>query len=384
MNLEQINAEYIQLKNNLAETTKYIKTLEEEVNDLADDKDIYIGKLKEGKKNGLDVSQIEEELKIIDQKLSATISNLLQKRNDLDQVKTKINEKIAEIKNNPDMLAHFQQVMTKRYNRKLAVLKHEKEETINNKDRLSSLKQLIIDHPTLRNNLKGIFSAKNAITDLQNATQKADNGMIIHISHDDSGDIDLQKWQNKLANNKKSLMEYIQKNNLSITEKDIDDLTSKPLIINEKGEFDLDTTINKEISKLNRQIKGYEKSIKHYTIAPKVLDHSINHSNTSQSSNINQQPPLQSSQEPKLKWYQFIQKFKNWNEKRLDKKKTNALPSGHQQNQNQSSSAPNSDIFKDSLKYDIVNDVLNELTETTMKKTKSVEKNIKQKQQRQR
>ncbi|MEI3402326.1 MAG: hypothetical protein V8R51_08570 [Clostridia bacterium] len=126
---------------------------------------------------------------------------------------------------------------------------------------------------------------------------------------------DIQEMREKLATNKQSLMDYIQKNNLNITEKDIDSLTSHSPVINGKGELDLDTTINKDISKLNRQIKGYEKSINHCTIAPKVLAHSVKPTNAPQPSTIEQPPSKPEPPEQKTKWYQFIQRFKNWKEK---------------------------------------------------------------------
>lgn len=46
MNLEQINTEYTQLKSSLTQFAEDIKVLEQKVNDLADDKDIYVGKVK--------------------------------------------------------------------------------------------------------------------------------------------------------------------------------------------------------------------------------------------------------------------------------------------------------------------------------------------------
>lgn len=373
MNLEQINTEYTQLKSSLTQFAEDIKVLEQKVNDLADDKDIYVGKVKEGKRNGLDVSPIEEHLEAINKNLNEAKNNLLQKKDELEQIKIKINVKMAEIQNNPEMLKHLQQIMTKRYNRKLAKLKQEKEEVIGNKDRLLSLKQLVTDHPTLGNNLKGIFSAKDAIKSLEETLNS------LSPDEDNRGILtDIQEMREKLATNKQSLMDYIQKNNLNITEKDIDSLTSHSPVINGKGELDLDTTINKDISKLNRQIKGYEKSINHCTIAPKVLAHSVKPTNAPQPSTIEQPPSKPEPPEQKTKWYQFIQRFKNWKEKRAENKKPKTLPSGQPQTLNNNNQSQNNSLFKDSLKYDIVNDALNELEETNMKKTKAVEKKLKQ------
>lgn len=80
MNLEQINTEYTQLKSSLTQFAEDIKVLEQKVNDLADDKDIYVGKVKEGKRNGLDVSPIEEHLEAINKNLNEAKNNLLQKK----------------------------------------------------------------------------------------------------------------------------------------------------------------------------------------------------------------------------------------------------------------------------------------------------------------
>ncbi|MEI3402325.1 MAG: hypothetical protein V8R51_08565 [Clostridia bacterium] len=64
--------------------------------------------------------------------------------------------------------------------------------------------------------------------------------------------------------------------------------------------------------------------------------------------------------------------------KRAENKKPKTLPSGQPQTLNNNNQSQNNSLFKDSLKYDIVNDALNELEETNMKKTKAVEKKLKQ------
>lgn len=393
MNLETLNKEYVQFKNDLEKNHKEIESLESKANSLADDKIIQKAKLIEAKRIGDTVAQktAEREIEKINSDLKVVQDDTLKKKEEVKLIQTKINSKIIEIKENPELKKHLDEVMSKKYDRKLSQLEKEKEKTIEKKDRLTDLKQLVTKHPTLGNHLKGILISTKEINDLQTEL----DGMKYHVGTNLVGYTDPVR-ANKIMNtlipqakarintNKTPLMEYISKNSLNITEKDIDELAHKGFTVDNKGNIDLNSTIDKRISSLNRQIKGQDKSIKNHKIAL----HNINKKEPITPIQPTPTPEPFTPPEPttteKPKFYQFIQRFKNWNEKRKQK----ALPEPTTPDPEPEPTTLNSDPltpeitnpmnkrneFFNSLKYEIVQDVVKQMESENLKEAKKERK----------
>lgn len=409
MDLEKENKEYIQFKSDLELAQKEIEKLENKANSLADDKTIWKGKLVEAKRNGDTTleKQAEKELEKIDTEIKSLQENASKKKTDFKVAQFSIDQKIKEIKANPEIKKHLATVMTKKYNRKLSKLGKEKEEAIKKKERLTILKKLITDHSSLGNNLKGIFTATKEIKNLQTELDKmkvitgtGKSSTYIYKDPNRANEIIntlLPQAQTKLNTNKSPLMTYISKNGLNITENDINELADKSFVLDGKGNIDLDTTITKNISSINRQIKGFDKSIKtHQTALADVIitteddepqKHQIiqrfknwNKNRKQQTSPNPSQPSTQGPAIPSLnsspttenpKWYQFIQRFKNWNERRKQQALPNptpVIPTSPTGNQK--------DEFKNSLKYTIVQDVANQMEIDSLRQAKKEQKNI--------
>ena len=130
--------------------------------------------------------------------------------------------------------------------------------------------------------------------------------------------------------------------------------------------------MNKSISSLNRQIKGYDKSIRNHQIALENI-------------NNRREPvtprPAEPSTPEKPKWYQFIQRFKNWN----DRRKQQALPESEQttseseqttseSEQTTSKSSTERNEFLNSLKHEIVQDVVKQMETDNLKEAKKERK----------
>ena len=370
MDLETLNKEYVQFKSNLEKARKEIESLESKANDLADDKIICQGKLVEAKRNKDSVAekQAEGELKRIDTEIKAVQDDTLRNKEEMELILAKINVKIKEIKENPEMKKHLDEVMSKKYDRKLSKLSKEKEEAVEKKDRLTDLKQLVTDHPALCNNLKGILTATKEMKDLQaeldGMKMIVGTGKTSAYTYLDPARANeiintlLPQAQAKLATNKPPLIAYISKNGLNITEQDIDELADKGFAVDSKGNIDLNATMNKSISSLNRQIKGYDKSIRNHQIALENIDNS------------------RRTPEPTTpKWYQFIQRFKNWNERR----KQQALPEPEPRTPDPDPITPpepstEKNEFLNSLKYEIVQDVVKQMETDNLKEAKKERK----------
>ena len=385
MDLETLNKEYVQFKSDLEKARKEIESLESKANDLADDKIIWKGKLVEAKRNKDSVAekQAEGELKRIDTEIKAVQDDTLKKKEEMELIQAKINVRIKEIKENPEMKKHLDEVMSKKYDRKLSKLENEKEEAVEKKDRLTDLKQLVTDHPALGNNLKGILTATKEMKDLQaeldGMKMIVGTGKTSAYTYKDPARANeiintlLPQAQAKLATNKTPLMAYISKNGLNITEQDIDELAEKGFAVDGKGNIDLNSTMNKSISSLNRQIKGYDKSIRNHQIALENIDNrSVPVTPRTPEPDPITPPEPTTSEKPK--WYQFIQRFKNWNERR----KQQALPEPEPRTPDPEPSTPEpsseKNEFLNSLKYEIVQDVVKQMETDNLKEAKKERK----------
>lgn len=374
MDLEKLNGEYLKLKNNLQQKKSEISTIETNVNTLSDDKIIWNGKLIEAKRNNdkVAIKQATEKINEIDSKLKESQALLSQHKEEIQTLQANINDRIREIKENPELKKHLDEVMKKKYNRKLTKLGQEKDELVEKKDKLSNLKDLVANHPALGNNLKGILVAKKEIkklkAELESLTTKTDTGSIVYTDENRANEIKnnlLPLAETKLSTNKAPLLAYISKKKLNITEKDIDDLSDKDFYVDEKGNIDPNTILSKNISSLNRQIKGYDKSIK---------DHSIALNGIVEKETL-EEPQVQSvSNEPvnqnDVKWYQFIKRFKNWYAKR----KQQTLPEVIDLEEPVNNDNNNDNTFKNSLKYEIVQEILKENQTQKLKDAKTKRK----------
>ncbi len=368
MDLESLNKEYVQLKTELDTVSKDIITLETKANNLATDKIIWNGKLAESKKIGNVANEkiAQAELKRIDDELKVIQDETMKKKETMKRLQIKLNIRIDEIKENPEMKQHLNQVMQKKYSRKISKLEKEKDETIKKRDRLKNLKQLVIDHPSLGNNLKGVLVAQNEITNLKKELDdmkvKVGTGLVSYKNPSRANEIIntlLPQAKSKMTTNKTSLMAYISKNKLDITEKDIEELAERGLSIDSKGKIDLNTTMDKNIGTLNRQIKGYDKSIKNHQIALESIDKE-EQSPTKGSNSI--------STPNKPKWYQtLVQRFKNW----YEGKSRQALPAPKVPEETPKVSQNNEkNSFRESLKYEVVKETLNREVNENLKQAK--------------
>lgn len=372
MDLESLNKEYAQLKNELGNVSKDILALETKANNLATDKIIWNGKLAESKKIGNVANEkiAQTELKRIDDELKVVQDETIKKKDAMKRLQIKVNIRMDEIKENPEMKQHLNEVMQKKYSRKISKLEKEKDETIEKRDRLKNLRQLVTEHPSLGNNLKGVLGAQKEITDLKKELDdmkiKVGTGLVSYKNPNRANEIIntlLPQAKSKMLNNKTSLIAYISKNKLNITEKDIEELAERGLSIDSKGKIDINTTMDKNIGTLNRQIKGYDKSIKNHQIALDSIEKE-EQSLTNESSSI--------STQNKQKWYQvLVQRVKNW----YEGKSRQALPEPKIPKQTPEVVKNNeNNSFRESLKFDVVKDTVDKEVSENLKQAKEKRK----------
>lgn len=169
MDLETLNKEYIQLKEELQKVYKEIEFMENRSNDLADDKIIAKANLIVAKrKSDIEAQRTaEEEITRIDSEIKSIKENLFYKKEELGILQVKINVRVEELKKNSQFKEIIKEEMLQKYNDKLSQYEEEKEELLEKKDRLINLKQIITKHPVLNNNLKKILQNTMMIKDLK-------------------------------------------------------------------------------------------------------------------------------------------------------------------------------------------------------------------------
>ena len=360
MDLEKLNNQYLKLKNNLEQSQKDIEILQSRLTQLTKEKEYQKARIIVAKQNG-DPSQekdAQDEIKRIDDEVRTIKEEAEDKLEDIKKLQEKINDRIEQIKQDPEMKKHLEEVMAKKYDRKLSKLEKEKQEVSEKKDRLQNLQKLVTEHPALGYNLKGVLIAQKQITDLKKELESLEDKSKNPVQYKDPARANeiknklLPEAQNKLQTNKTSLMSYVTKNNIDVTEQDLNELAEKGYTLDKKGNVDLETTINKSISSYNKQLKGYDKSINDHKIALEKLGRK--HISKSQTTGNKRQGE---KEEPEEKWYQkLFNKFRNWNEKRKQKK----LQEGQETDKKETSESQKSK-FRDSMKYDIVKDITEQM-----------------------
>ena len=128
MDLETLNKEYIQLKEELQKVYKEIEFMENRSNDLADDKIIAKANLIVAKrKSDIEAQRTaEEEIIRIDSEIKSTKENLFYKKEELGILQVKINVRVEELKKNSQFKEIIKEEMLQKYNDKLSQYEEEK------------------------------------------------------------------------------------------------------------------------------------------------------------------------------------------------------------------------------------------------------------------
>lgn len=374
MDLEKMNGEYLKLKQDIEMIKRGIVSEENLIQDLTLEKIIWTGKKAEARKNFDDAAEktAQDELDIIDGRIKQLQESVEKEKETIKEFQGKIDAKITEIKENPEMKKHLDTVLKKKYERKLAKVEKEKAELIDKKDKVEQIKQLTTEHPALANNLKGMISAyktaENLKKELKSLEISVGNKIFAYTNPVRANEIKtklLPDAESKMKTNKTHFMDYIQKNKLDITEKDVDELVEKG-IVNKDGKVDLETTFVKRTSGLNRQIKGLDKSINDYTYA---MGGAEKRQQSPEQQGSAQEQEDDQDKEEKPKWFQFIKRFKAWRERRNQQELPEGTPKGQAKKESGSKNE-----FADSLKYDIMQDVTKQMQQEKLKAAKEVRK----------
>ena len=328
MDLEEINNNYGELKQKIANAEKKYEELNAKVKKLQKPYYKCQYELEDAKEKGneAEIKKAQEKLNDIKKKVGEIKAEAKKQKETIENLKGKINEKIELIKNDPELKKQIDSALLRRYERQENTLTKEKDELVEKRAKLASFKDMINEHPNLAHSLKGILTGIKLLDDAEAKIEENTfevNGTIKWKDINISGEL-LQKKEEankKLQQNLDIMREYCDKHNIDKDEINNYINTLAETYVERNGQTDLELTFNRSIKKMDKKIISYDKQIADYNTLKNELRNSLGLpdntlENKSKDETLkdgkSENVPENTLGENKLKWWQFGTKFKNW------------------------------------------------------------------------
>lgn len=392
LNLEKLNSRYLALSNRLKTEKSIVKGLEDNLKTLKSDIKILDGNI-EGAKRANDSAQLkrlEEDKKIVLEQIKRVEETAEIHKEDLTELKEKVDKVLDKVRENPEIKQHIDNVLAKRYDRQNKVISKKVQENEKKKEKeskklksIEKLQELVANHPTLNNNLKGILQNEAEIKKLLSEKHRLESKTNRTPAEDQKiADIDneVKNKTEKVDKNKNLMMDYIKKNKIEINEKDIDELTNNT-VIGKDGQVSIDKTLKNAMKESRKNIQDIEteigKQYKKFNINRQAIINfghipsEMQVENTEDKKNENNihregREDSKNNSESKPNWWQFIKRFKAWNKRRQQK----ALGDGTEEHEVASKVDTKHGEFANSLKYDVVKDIVEKQSREAQKVAK--------------
>ena len=392
MDLEKINSEYVQFKKELENVKKEKDTISKQVARTKNDLTILKATRDNAELDG-NQSKMETYEKAIEQKkriLETIGKELTEKTAKLIEIQRKIDDRIEEIQNDPEMKEHLDRILAKRYARQIKAIKEEKNLIVEKKERFIKIDDLAKKHDSVKKKLIGMTNAQKEIKaltkELDSLTIKSPNGGVTYTDPLRANEIEtklLPIAKGKYSKNKDLFVNYAKSQNISINEKDLLELTG--VLAQNKGNINIEGTIERQINGFSKQIKARSVQILNYSDAISKINKNYEKQEGPQVQNDSQNamhPKTPTTDVPaKTSFFRgLFTRFKEWrirrNQKALgfgeyDVNKTeepkNELVSQPTVN---TTSAKKENEFSRSLKYDILKDYDEQYLKKEFDKTK--------------
>ena len=278
MDLEELNNEYSWLNERLKYAKERVKELKSRLDRENDALLIYIGNeayyRQEGEKDNEQVAH--ENACIIKKNIEIIEKEAEKEKAEVEKLQRKIDEKFVELRQDPNMKQYIDEVLEKRYTRKIKSLNKEKEKELadskeakkpleDKKDQIYQIQALLAKHPSAANNIKGIASATLEINKYEEEINQIKDKKSPRIGQL-RGLISDQK--RKISKNKKLLGSVISKAGIKISIDEILNDLGTNIIRNNDGTLDIYKMYNKEnrvtniirnVTKTNREEKKKQK-----------------------------------------------------------------------------------------------------------------------------
>lgn len=245
--------------------------------------------------------EAENEIKAARSKIEKIKDQVKKIEDALNKSKEKVDSYIDELKKDPEFEKEMNQILEKRYNRKI-------KQAVKEKAQVDLIIDLCQKHPTLENNLKGLIRVKEKNEQLNEEIKtldiQKDADRIKEIQ-----DIEIPSLASKRDTNARSFMAFCTKNDIDIDIKFLNKLINEKSFSHNKstGEIQLTKTLKKLSKGYDKKIDLYEQSI------GKIPNAKIYEENKQ-----NDQEEIEEETESKSKLYKLGDKFKDWNDKRKE------------------------------------------------------------------
>ena len=365
MDLKTINQEYLNLKEQIKNCDEKTKQYAAALEKLSLEKKIYEGERARAMldNNAQKIQEANQKIENCKNKIMTIKESASNQKKNIELAKQKIDQRVQELTEEPEMKKHLQEVMTKKYSRKIKALKDEKNNKENELKKIESLEVVISYHPKIKNYLNGIANSleEKAKCEKELETLKQSNNPNKQKATELLNKI--KKANSKINQNKSVVMTFLKKQKLEFSEQDLQKIFQGGVKRDNEGNIDLRANINK----INRQIKGINKSIKNHEIAMNKYQIKV------QEQSYNQQK--------QGKIAGFFKKIWTSITNRISRKR---LPEATQKTPNEESNDAKSnntekDNFSDSLKYDIVSEFVQNKQVNDLKEAKKERKHLVQK-----
>lgn len=391
--LEIINRSYLRIKKTLENTKKLVEEKEKLLQEQEDELKLSEGIIVLGKRsnNIVRIEEAQKEKENAKKEIQKIQKELKEHREDIVELNSEMQGILNKLKENPELKQHIENCLATKYKREISKLVKEKKKLIKEQEKISKkvekvekLKELIKNHPHLKNNLTGMLQAKLEIKELKVKLSKLDRKDPANKNEIDKIQKQIKEKESKENKNKGLMIKYFTSNKIDISEKDIKEL--EETIVQKNGVVDINKTLDKNIKENNAKIEMYEKKVKNLDKRIRINEKSITsiqgvviQQNIQPLENV-AEPPIPIPEEPKLKWYQFIAKAKrlinNRRQKQEDRDYSPEAVSSRTENTQQrvikeSEQSENKNDFYNSLKYEVVKDMMGIVSKETMKSAKA-------------
>lgn len=359
MDLEKLNNEYLQFKKDL-ETVKNEKdTISKQISKAKNELAIFKA-IKDNAEIDGDLVKVQKYEAAIETKkkdIEAIHKQLVEKKAKMVEIQVQIEDRVGQVRNNPELKSHLDAALTKRYTRSIKKINDEKTAAVSKKENFIKLDYLAEKHQSVKKNLIGMTNAQKEIKalneELNNLKNPAIGGLVSYKDPARATEIMtkcLPMARGKYDKNKDLLIKYAKTQNLDIKDAELLELTGA-LALN-KGNINIKGTIEKQVQGINKQIKGYNKQILNLSNAVSAIDKTAVQRAGVQVENNTVSTPVKTGFFSKL-----FAKFKDWRN-RSSQKALNAAEPATQQTVAPATPVNNNkkNEFAASLKYDIVKD----------------------------
>ena len=377
MNYQDINDEYKNLNKRIEDKRVYITRLADSIEYYKNQILVRNGNIASIKLSGMlndpttqaKLKINEDEKKKFEEQIKKLKSDLEKAKASIAPLQERVNAEVDKLRNDPDTKRHLDAVVQKRLKRRLNKAEKDKKELTNSKFKVESLQQLIKDHPSIANNIKGMMSANEQVNKLEQELAQINAG---GSTNNLARKVEIENTliptaRAKYEKNKAILQGVLSKVGTIVTVKDVEDIAKGPTKTNKDGSINLDATLNARVNKYRKEIEKIDKKIAKDQISLDLLEAPYRTENVNEP--VNNTGDNAQGQE-NIHWWNFIKRFKAWRER----KNTPELPDAKPVSRGEVIIEPEDSKFRDDLKYEIAQDYTRDTMRALNKQSRKIMK----------